>query len=229
MVRKDIEQKYKPGTIYGIQKIINLFRDELTNGLCVEVECIKCNKRKILNRPRVLLDDKYNSCTCQNIKHNLYKTKLYNIYHNIKYRCYNPNHHEFHNYGGKGITMSEEWLGENGFLMFYNWALENGYKEGLTIDRIDSNKNYESSNCQWITRSENTIKSNKICQHRKANKGRYYGVSPDGVRYEFDNASQFSKEHNLNDSMIRRVANKERKTHKGWIFGFVSEEDGNNE
>ena len=216
--------KYKPGNIYGIQKIIELFRDPETNHLCIRVECLKCSKRKIMDRPHNILNEKYNSCTCQNIKHNLYKTKLYNIYFNIKYRCYNSSHHEFHNYGGKGIRICDEWLGDDGFINFYNWAMSHGYEQGLTIDRIDSDKNYEPTNCQWITRSENTIKANKVCQHRKANKGTYYGISPEGTRYEFDNAAQFAREYQLNDSMIRRVANKERKSHKGWIFGFISEE-----
>lgn len=151
------------------------------------------------------------------------KSKLYSVYFNIKYRCYNPNHHEFHNYGGKGIVMCDEWLGEDGYINFYNWAISNGYKQGLTIDRIDSNKNYEPNNCQWITRSENTIKSNKICQHRKANKGRYYGIDTNDNYYEFDNASQFGRLHNLNSKCIRKVANKAMNTYKGWKFGFVSE------
>ena len=68
-----------------------------------------------------------------------------------------------------------------------------------------------------------SIKSNKICQHRKANKGTYYGISPSNVYYEFDNASQFSKEYDLNPNMIRRIANGNGKEHKGWRFGFVDE------
>lgn len=152
------------------------------------------------------------------------KTKIYSIYANIKYRCFNPNHHEFHNYGGKGVTMCEEWLGKDGFINFYNWAITHGYKEGLSIDRIDENGNYEPTNCQWITKSENTIKANKTSQHRKANKGTYYGIDPDGNRYEFDNANQFAREHELNASNIRQTANGQKHTHKGWMFGFVNEE-----
>lgn len=159
----------------------------------------------------------------KSIKHGMYKTKIYSVYANIKYRCYNSNHHEFHNYGGKGVVMCDEWLGENGFINFYEWASNNGYKEGLTIDRLDSNGNYEPDNCQWITRSENTIKANKTCQHRKANKGTYYGISPDNVYYEFDNASQFGREHELNSKMIRKVVNNGCKTYKQWRFGFVNE------
>lgn len=104
-----------------------------------------------------------------------------------------------------------------------NWSYENGYIEGLSIDRMDSNGNYEPSNCQWITRSENTIKANKTSQHRRANKGTYYGISPSGEKYEFENAAQFGREHNLNDKSIRRAANSSKGVYNGWKFGFVSE------
>lgn len=156
-------------------------------------------------------------------RHGLSSTKIYSIYHNMKDRCYNSNHHEFYNYGGKGIRVCDEWLGEDGFIVFYNWANNNGYVEGLSIDRIDSDGNYEPNNCQWITRGENTAKSNKICQHRHADKGIYYGISPDGTRYEFENANSFAKEHFLNANNVRQVANGQKHTHKGWTFGFVSE------
>lgn len=133
--------------------------------------------------------------------------------------------HEFHNYGGKGVVLCEEWLGENGYENFYLWAINNGYKDGLTIDRIDENGNYEPSNCQWITKSENTAKANKTCQHRKADKGTYYGIDPDGNIYNFDNANQFAKEHDLLGNCVRQVANHSKKTHKGWKFGFISKEN----
>ena len=106
---------------------------------------------------------------------------------------------------------------------FMNWSYKSGYVEGLSIDRIDSNGNYEPNNCQWITRSENTIKANKTSQHRKANKGTYYGISPSGEKYEFENAAQFGRDHDLNDNRIRQIANSSKGMHKGWRFGFVSE------
>lgn len=215
------KHEYHVGDIHGLQKIIELYRDN--NGLEAKVQCTKCGKIKSM-KPSNLFQKRLVSCSCQNKTHGLSRTKLYSVYANIKYRCYNRNHHEFHNYGGKGIKMCEEWLGDSGFETFRDWAIKAGYKDGLTIDRIDSDKNYEPSNCQWITRSENTIKSNKISQHRKANKGRYYGIDPDGNKYEFDNASQFAREHGLNAGCVRAVANGEKHTHKKWVFGFVSEE-----
>lgn len=83
---------------------------------------------------------------------------LYSTWVGIKTRCYNPNHKCYNSYGGKGIYMCEEW--KNSFVPFYNWMMDNGWKQGITIDRIDSDKPYEPSNCQLITQSLNSIKRN---------------------------------------------------------------------
>lgn len=94
-----------------------------------------------------------------NSKHKLCENRLYNIFRNMKQRCYNPKTINYKNYGGKGITICEEWLDEKtGFINFYNWSVKNGYNENLTIDRINVNGNYEPNNCQWITKSENSGK-----------------------------------------------------------------------
>lgn len=70
----------------------------------------------------------------------------------MKSRCYNKNNPSYKNYGARGITVCIEWL--NNFEMFYNWAINNGYDDNLTIDRIDNNKGYEPYNCRWITHIE---------------------------------------------------------------------------
>lgn len=93
-----------------------------------------------------------------------------------------------------------------------------GIRKLLRIFR-NENGNYEPHNCQWITVSENTIKANKTCQHRKANKGTYYGVDPNGIIYNFQNANQFAREHNLNPGRVRQVGKHEKKSHHGWKLG----------
>lgn len=83
--------------------------------------------------------------------------RLYRIWENMKRRCYDETFEAYKNYGKKGVQVCSEWL--NAFEGFFVWAMANGYRDNLTIDRIDVDGNYEPNNCQWITRSENTKKS----------------------------------------------------------------------
>ena len=78
--------------------------------------------------------------------------RLYNVWACMKQRCQNPKHTAARWYYEKGIRVCDEW---QSFKKFEKWALSNGYADDLTIDRIDSEKNYEPSNCRWVSRSEN--------------------------------------------------------------------------
>lgn len=89
----------------------------------------------------------------KSIKHGMEGTKPYKLWGCIKARCYNPNNPSYRNYGARGISMCEEW--RNDFKMFYDWVIANGYGDGLQIDRIDKNGNYEPNNCRFITCKEN--------------------------------------------------------------------------
>jgi hypothetical protein len=72
----------------------------------------------------------------------------------MRSRCYNPNTPKYYNHGGRGIKVCDEWLGENGFINFHNWAIKNGYSDDLTLDRINNDGNYEPDNCKWSTYEE---------------------------------------------------------------------------
>lgn len=93
------------------------------------------------------------------------RDRLYRIYHGIKTRCYNKKRNRWNVYGGKGILMCDEWL--NNPKSFYEWAFATGYKNNLTIDRINPNGNYEPNNCRWSTYKEqaNNKTNNRILEY----------------------------------------------------------------
>lgn len=90
--------------------------------------------------------------TFKNTTHGLTGHRLNTIWNGIKSRCYYPSQLSYKNYGARGIVMCKEWLED--FMTFYNWAINNGYKDSLTLDRIDNAGNYEPSNCRWLSYKE---------------------------------------------------------------------------
>lgn len=81
-------------------------------------------------------------------------------------RCYNPNDHSYKHYGGRGISICEEW--KSNFKAFYDWAIPNGWEKALEIDREDNNGNYEPDNCRWVTPkvNSNNKRSNRFIEFK---------------------------------------------------------------
>ncbi len=106
-----------------------------------------------------LIQGSIQSCGClraellrkRRTKHGLSGTRLYNIWCDMKRRCMNPTRIAFDRYGGRGITVCDEWME---FEPFYKWAMENGYRDGLTLERINNDKGYSPDNCKWATHKE---------------------------------------------------------------------------
>jgi len=116
-------------------------------------ECSCGNKTRV--KGNYLKIGKTKSCGCRTTRtHGLSKHPLHGIRNAMKMRCYNPKTRSYTAYGAKGIKICEEWL--NDFEAFFKWCMENGWKRGLTIDRIDSSEDYGPSNCRFISRSENS-------------------------------------------------------------------------
>ena len=124
------------------------------------------------------------SCGC-NIaerakKHGMSYTGPWNSHANMKRRCNNPKHKDYHNYGGRGITYDAAWETFEGF-----WEdMQSSYKEGLTIDRIDVNGNYNKENCRWATKHQqaNNTRLNNFYKY----KGEYLTISEICSKYGFD-------------------------------------------
>lgn len=124
----------------GNEKVVR--GDHLKSG---NTKSCGCHKKKVDSEKALKLKE-------VNRKHGKANTSLYNKWRAMVDRCYNIENKRFHDYGEIGIKVCKEWLE---FETFEKWALSNGYKENLEIDRINNNDNYEPSNCRYITRKEN--------------------------------------------------------------------------
>ena len=118
-----------------------------------------------------------------NYKNGLSNTKLQYAYYNMKNRCLRKDNNMYQNYGGRGIIVCDEWLGTNGFVNFCNWSISNGYRDGLSLDRIDNSKGYSPNNCRWVDiyTQANNKRNNRFIKINNevgtvANMARKYGV-----------------------------------------------------
>lgn len=147
------QKKYIPsewiGKRYG-NLVIKDYRDK--HFIC---DC-DCGNEKAV-KPSFLFNGKVQTCGLNCPIHKAKnpgksKTRLYRIWDGMRQRCNNPNKDKYDAYGGRGIKVCEEW--NTNFYIFEKWALANGYRDDLTIDRIDGDKGYSPDNCRWATYQE---------------------------------------------------------------------------
>ena len=130
-------------------------------------------------------------------KHGMRKTKIYHVWLAMKGRTTNANKSDYQRYGGRGISVCKEWF--NHFIVFNTWAIGNGYKEGLEIDRINNDGNYCPDNCRWVTHVENSRNRHDVkLSMGKAKKIRVSISNGESV-------AQIARKYNVGWSAIDRV------------------------
>lgn len=132
--------------------------------------CSCGNEKQIPVQTSKLKNGHTRSCGCigrektieRNLKHGKSRHRLNSIWRDMRRRCNDTKRRSYKSYGGRGIKVCSAW--EEDFINFYNWSIENGYKEDLSLDRIDVNGNYEPSNCRWATNKEqgNNTRRNRL-------------------------------------------------------------------
>ena len=163
LAKKIALDESKIGMRIGKLTIIGLSEDNDYNKRESKKYVCKCdcgNEVEFLWTSLLRKECRTDSCGCDFLTrtHGKSKTRIYKIWDGMKYRCYKEGSQSWKHYGARGIKVCEEWLDkDNGFINFYNWSINNGYKEDLTIDRINVNGNYEPDNCRWITLKEQAV------------------------------------------------------------------------
>ena len=163
-------------------KLVVASRSESRNGRAFWLCLCDCGNTTKVSGSN-LLSGHTSSCGCLAVKHGFArKERLYNIWVGMRQRCRDKNIKDYPNYGGKGIRVCDEW---NDYPTFRNWAIASGYSDGLTIDRINGNGNYEPHNCRWATYREqnNNLKSNTRIQYREEVKTAKEWADEFGINY----------------------------------------------
>lgn len=151
------------GKRYGMLKPTGRWAIDMNHRRMFECVC-DCGKTCMVRYDH-LKTGKTTSCGCKKTKHGMStgdnKHPLYTLWQSMITRCHYPSHRSFKHYGAKGITVYKGW--RTNFKSFYNWAIKNGWSNGLTLDRKKNNLGYNPRNCRWVTIAEqNRNKSNNV-------------------------------------------------------------------
>lgn len=146
-----------------------------------------CGRTRVVSGDHLKrMDNTDCGCTRKHIsyskKHGMSDSRLYTIWALMKYRCNNPNRKEYADYGGRGIRVCKEWNDPQNFI---DWALNNGYSDDLTLDRIDNNSGYCPENCRWVTKSVqmNNRRTCRYITHNGETKTISQWAKEKGMRY----------------------------------------------
>jgi hypothetical protein len=181
------------GKVFNDYKIIQYIKKLPKLNRLWKCKCLKCNDEFELSTYQ--LKKNLNICKVAIRENKEIRKQLHTCFSRIKRRCYNSKSHNFKYYGGRGIKICDEWLSNSD--NFVSWALENGYKCNLSIDRIDNNGNYEPSNCRW---TEKDIQANN-----KSNNLFYL------YNGKTQTLAQWCKELDLNYKYVHYLINKKKK------------------
>ena len=190
-----MKSKYENQIVNDLKIIKAITTNNNKKGQYFELKCLKCGKIQIKSRKVVY--DKQCKCECSYKKNKHIdggKTRLNNIYSGMKARCYNSNLWNYKYYGLIGIKVCEEW--KNNYQAFKEWAINNGYKDNLSIDRIDVNGDYSPDNCRWATDKE-----------QKNNTRRNHYITYNG---KTQSMKQWAEELNISYTVLRARLNRSK-------------------
>ena len=181
-------------------KLVVVELDHVNNGTYWRCKC-DCGREKIIRRGQLTSGDTI-SCGCYweekhgtfGLKHGMSKSKLYAVWSGMVQRCTNPKASNYYRYGGRGITICDEWRTNS--KAFFDWAIANGYSEGLTIERVDNSGSYCPENCRWVgrvTQQNNTRRNHFVTwngvTHSIAEWSRLLGINHATLRYRVNHGN----------------------------------------
>ena len=162
-----------------------------------------------------------NSCGCYgrdrsadyHRTHGMKGTRLFSTYHTMKGRCYNPTDHKYYRYGARGIKMCDDWV--NNPKSFFDWAMANGYKEGLSIDRIDNDGDYCPENCRWTDAKTQANNTSRNIRYKYGDKEMTVSEWADYLGITYSAAKTRIKRGNFDELFNTKNGNYKMVTHNG--------------